>query len=62
MCFKFPDSATMIYLCYFGAASHVNSKLSVGNQASEHRCEEVVTQLPESTRPLLRQIEAMQVQ
>ncbi|XP_052181341.1 golgin candidate 5 isoform X1 [Diospyros lotus] len=29
-------------------------------QASERRCEELVTQLPESTRPLLRQIEAMQ--
>ncbi|KZV58192.1 golgin candidate 5 [Dorcoceras hygrometricum] len=29
-------------------------------QASERRCEELVTQIPESTRPLLRQIEAMQ--
>lgn len=29
-------------------------------QESERRCEELVTQLPESTRPLLRQIEAMQ--
>ncbi|GMI82079.1 golgin candidate 5 [Hibiscus trionum] len=29
-------------------------------QASEHRCEELSTQVPESTRPLLRQIEAMQ--
>ncbi|KAL9262239.1 Golgin putative 5-like protein [Drosera capensis] len=29
-------------------------------QASERRCEELVMQLPESTRPLLRQIEAMQ--
>ncbi|KAK4374771.1 hypothetical protein RND71_005448 [Anisodus tanguticus] len=29
-------------------------------QASEHRCEELITQVPESTRPLLRQIEAMQ--
>ncbi|XP_058112212.1 golgin candidate 5 [Magnolia sinica] len=29
-------------------------------QASERRCEELITQLPESTRPLLRQIEAMQ--
>jgi hypothetical protein len=29
-------------------------------QASEHRCEELVMQVPESTRPLLRQIEAMQ--
>ncbi|CAO2813339.1 unnamed protein product [Amaranthus hypochondriacus] len=29
-------------------------------QASERRCEELVSQLPESTRPLLRQIEAMQ--
>lgn len=29
-------------------------------QASERRCEELVTQVPESTRPLLRQIEAMQ--
>ncbi|KAK6912058.1 TATA element modulatory factor 1, TATA binding [Dillenia turbinata] len=27
---------------------------------SERRCEELVTQVPESTRPLLRQIEAMQ--
>ncbi|KAL0806042.1 hypothetical protein Bca101_098533 [Brassica carinata] len=30
-------------------------------QASERRCEELITQVPESTRPLLRQIEAMQV-
>ncbi|KAM0020252.1 putative TATA element modulatory factor 1, TATA binding protein [Helianthus debilis subsp. tardiflorus] len=30
-------------------------------QASERRCEELVTQVPESTRPLLRQIEAIQV-
>lgn len=30
-------------------------------QASERRCEELVTQVPDSTRPLLRQIEAMQV-
>ncbi|KAI3761564.1 hypothetical protein L1987_51984 [Smallanthus sonchifolius] len=29
-------------------------------QASERRCEELVLQVPESTRPLLRQIEAMQ--
>ncbi|KAI3953893.1 hypothetical protein MKW98_017717 [Papaver atlanticum] len=29
-------------------------------EASERRCEELVTQVPESTRPLLRQIEAMQ--
>ncbi|KAJ0680246.1 hypothetical protein HanPI659440_Chr16g0622111 [Helianthus annuus] len=29
-------------------------------QASERRCEELVMQVPESTRPLLRQIEAMQ--
>ncbi|KAL1220753.1 Golgin candidate 5 [Cardamine amara subsp. amara] len=29
-------------------------------QASERRCEEFITQVPESTRPLLRQIEAMQ--
>ncbi|KAH9605731.1 hypothetical protein KSS87_008918 [Heliosperma pusillum] len=29
-------------------------------QESERRCEELVSQLPESTRPLLRQIEAMQ--
>ncbi|KAK1314880.1 Golgin candidate 5 [Acorus calamus] len=29
-------------------------------QASELRCEELITQVPESTRPLLRQIEAMQ--
>ncbi|PWA61837.1 TATA element modulatory factor 1 TATA binding protein [Artemisia annua] len=29
-------------------------------QASERRCEELVTQVPESTRPLLRQIEAIQ--
>ncbi|CAN1285932.1 Golgin candidate 5 [Linum perenne] len=29
-------------------------------QASERRCEELVSQVPESTRPLLRQIEAMQ--
>ncbi|GMP34907.1 hypothetical protein CsSME_00007581 [Camellia sinensis var. sinensis] len=29
-------------------------------QESERRCEELVTQVPESTRPLLRQIEAMQ--
>ncbi|KAJ4952297.1 hypothetical protein NE237_029129 [Protea cynaroides] len=29
-------------------------------QESEHRCEELITQVPESTRPLLRQIEAMQ--
>ncbi|XP_017252637.1 golgin candidate 5 [Daucus carota subsp. sativus] len=29
-------------------------------QASERRCEELVTQVPDSTRPLLRQIEAMQ--
>ncbi|XP_010538029.1 PREDICTED: golgin candidate 5 [Tarenaya hassleriana] len=29
-------------------------------QASERRCEELITQVPESTRPLLRQIEAMQ--
>ncbi|KAF5797871.1 hypothetical protein HanXRQr2_Chr07g0285951 [Helianthus annuus] len=28
--------------------------------ASECRCEELVMQVPESTRPLLRQIEAMQ--
>ncbi|CAJ2654917.1 unnamed protein product [Trifolium pratense] len=28
--------------------------------ASERRCEELITQVPESTRPLLRQIEAMQ--
>ncbi|XP_073525326.1 uncharacterized protein [Phyllobates terribilis] len=28
-------------------------------QASERRCEELITQVPESTRPLLRQIEAM---
>ena len=33
----------------------------IGVQASERRCEELVTQVPESTRPLLRQIEAMQV-
>ncbi|KAF8400818.1 hypothetical protein HHK36_014120 [Tetracentron sinense] len=32
----------------------------VGFQASERRCEELITQVPESTRPLLRQIEAMQ--
>ena len=31
-------------------------------QASERRCEELITQVPDSTRPLLRQIEAMQVQ
>lgn len=30
-------------------------------QASERRCEELITQVPDSTRPLLRQIEAMQV-
>jgi TATA element modulatory factor len=30
-------------------------------QASELRYNELVTQVPESTRPLLRQIEAMQV-
>lgn len=30
-------------------------------QASERRCEELVMQVSESTRPLLRQIEAMQV-
>ncbi|KAK7261807.1 hypothetical protein RIF29_28127 [Crotalaria pallida] len=29
-------------------------------QESERRCEELITQVPESTRPLLRQIEAMQ--
>ncbi|KAI7725732.1 hypothetical protein M8C21_016611 [Ambrosia artemisiifolia] len=29
-------------------------------QESERRCEELVTQVPESTRPLLRQIEAIQ--
>ncbi|KAK8641821.1 hypothetical protein V6N13_011194 [Hibiscus sabdariffa] len=29
-------------------------------QASEPRCEELITQVPESTRPLLRQIESMQ--
>ncbi|XP_028756168.1 golgin candidate 5 isoform X2 [Neltuma alba] len=29
-------------------------------QASERRCEELVAQVPESTRPLLRQIEAIQ--
>ncbi|GAA0183592.1 hypothetical protein LIER_30974 [Lithospermum erythrorhizon] len=29
-------------------------------QASERRCEELITQVPESTSPLLRQIEAMQ--
>ncbi|CAI9262802.1 unnamed protein product [Lactuca saligna] len=29
-------------------------------KASEHRCEVLVMQVPESTRPLLRQIEAMQ--
>ncbi|KAK6268053.1 hypothetical protein QUC31_012213 [Theobroma cacao] len=29
-------------------------------QASERRCEELITQVPESTRPLLRQIEGMQ--
>ncbi|XP_057732693.1 golgin candidate 5-like isoform X2 [Arachis stenosperma] len=29
-------------------------------QASERRCEELIMQVPESTRPLLRQIEAMQ--
>ncbi|KAH1066468.1 hypothetical protein J1N35_031455 [Gossypium stocksii] len=29
-------------------------------QSSERRCEELITQVPESTRPLLRQIEAMQ--
>ncbi|KAK8664270.1 hypothetical protein V6N13_084068 [Hibiscus sabdariffa] len=29
-------------------------------QASERRCEELIAQVPESTRPLLRQIEAMQ--
>ncbi|XP_042476769.1 golgin candidate 5-like [Macadamia integrifolia] len=29
-------------------------------QESEHRSEELITQVPESTRPLLRQIEAMQ--
>ncbi|KAL6568160.1 hypothetical protein OROHE_003844 [Orobanche hederae] len=29
-------------------------------QESERRCEELITQLPDSTRPLLRQIEAMQ--
>lgn len=29
-------------------------------QASERRCEELITQVPDSTRPLLRQIEAMQ--
>ncbi|RVW60930.1 Golgin candidate 5 [Vitis vinifera] len=32
----------------------------VAIQASERRCEELITQVPESTRPLLRQIEAMQ--
>ncbi|XP_071675280.1 golgin candidate 5 isoform X3 [Lolium perenne] len=31
-------------------------------QASELRYNELVTQVPESTRPLLRQIEAMQVE
>lgn len=30
-------------------------------QESERRCEELVMQVPDSTRPLLRQIEAMQV-
>ncbi|PWA99309.1 golgin candidate 5 [Artemisia annua] len=30
------------------------------NMESERRCEELVTQVPESTRPLLRQIEAIQ--
>ncbi|XP_073223133.1 golgin candidate 5-like [Cicer arietinum] len=30
------------------------------NQASERRCEELITQVLESTGPLLRQIEAMQ--
>ncbi|KAJ8773444.1 hypothetical protein K2173_004274 [Erythroxylum novogranatense] len=29
-------------------------------QASERRCEELVSQVPDSTRPLIRQIEAMQ--
>lgn len=29
-------------------------------QASERRCEELISQVPESTRPLLRQIEAIQ--
>ncbi|KAK6125079.1 hypothetical protein DH2020_041195 [Rehmannia glutinosa] len=29
-------------------------------QESERRCEELITQVPDSTRPLLRQIEAMQ--
>nr|XP_027186335.1 golgin candidate 5-like [Cicer arietinum] len=29
-------------------------------QESERRCEELITQVVESTRPLLRQIEAMQ--
>ena len=33
-----------------------------GFQASELRYNELVTQVPESTRPLLRQIEAMQVE
>ncbi|PWA38351.1 TATA element modulatory factor 1 TATA binding protein [Artemisia annua] len=33
----------------------------VGLQASERQCEELVTQVPESTRPLLRQIEAIQI-
>ncbi|KAK8551233.1 hypothetical protein V6N12_039884 [Hibiscus sabdariffa] len=31
-------------------------------QASERRCEEFITKVPESTRPLLRQIEAMQLE
>ena len=34
----------------------------VAIQASERRCEELITQVPESTRPLLRQLEAMQVE
>ncbi|XP_027907561.1 uncharacterized protein LOC114166882 [Vigna unguiculata] len=38
-----------------------NADSSAASQASERRCEELITQVPESTRPLLRQIEAMQI-
>ncbi|KAG5248657.1 golgin candidate [Salix suchowensis] len=34
--------------------------MKIFKNASERRCEELITQVPDSTRPLLRQIEAMQ--
>ncbi|XP_026442901.1 golgin candidate 5-like [Papaver somniferum] len=57
---KFPSNRFNFY-CFVSSVSRRCFRLPRGKkEESEHRCEELVTQIHVSTMPLLGQIEAMQ--